>query len=282
MTSQEESKYSEILEELSQLATFANEVSARTQGRPVTNQSNEWASYIFAKICVHVISLQKLVPTGLAPVRSGFTEIWDISSICTLVRVIIDAFFSMYYIAAENISEKERIFRTCLWNYHSEKHRLDMLRHIRSTSPKLKNLTDQVKQLKEELERNPIYPTLDSELKRKSRKGNLALHLTNSELSERSKINPGYYKAAYSFLSSYIHTYPFSLSQLQQFRAGNPDSLHLISTALNYCVIFLSITIRDFVRLFPDQEKFMPTEIEEIIKKWEFIIENIGGNPTSE
>ena len=268
-------EFTQARDELQKVAMAAAKLSCVTTGRTVSEWGHEYASYIFTKICAHALSILSLAPTGLSPIRFDTTEMWDMSSLCSIARSLIDAYYAMYYVAIDPVSSEERSFREALWQFHGEHKRLELLQLIKARSPELQQLEADVERLRTDLMRHAVFARLSSADQRRTRKGELALHLSNSELSIRAGIQPHYYQAAYRFLSSYTHTYPFAVSQLVQFRAGNPESLQLIATALKYGLAFLCAAVRDFRTLFPDVTDIAGQDVDEIIQVWTCILANI-------
>ena len=266
--------FTKVRDDLGKVVYSAAKLSVVTSGRTVSEWSHEYASYIFAKMCAHALSALALAPTGLIPAQPRATEIWDLPSLCAIVRALIDAYYAMYYIAVDQVSSVERSFREALWTFQGEQKRLDLLRLIKSKSPELPKLQGEVDRLRTVVIQHSFFADLSPENRKKARKGDLPLHISNSELSIRAGIQPDYYKAAYRFLSSYVHTYPFSVSQLAQLRAGSSESLHLISTTLQYCLAFLCVAVRDFCTLFPDVAGLVGQDVDEIIEVWVYVIAN--------
>jgi len=91
--------------------------------------------------------------------------------------------------------------------------------------------------------------------------------LTNSEISELAKIDKDYYKNVFMFLSSYVHSHPFSIQQLMGFRAGEEDSLRLMNIVIQYSSLYLSLSIRDFISVIPI-EIGIDEKIKQIIEIW--------------
>ena len=81
---------------------------------------------------------------------------------------------------------------------------------------------------------------------------------------------------AHRYLSQYIHTFAYSVRQLSQFRAGDLDSLSLVSVVIDYASAYLAFAIRDYTKLFEDEAP-VPEQIAAIIHKWEGIASYVGG-----
>jgi len=271
MTRQNE-KYQGVRDELLSIAQFAFYLSCKTSGRQVETWGEEYASHVFAKISAHALSIAALSPTGIKPIQPGATELWDMSSLSTLVRAVVDAYYVMFYIAVETVSPEERSFRESLWNYHGKRKQLELLQLIESKADEIQDIQKEIDRFKREIEHNEFFRQLGDEKKKKVqggiRNGDVAIYLTNTELSERSGIHPSFYKSTYRFLSNYVHTYPFCLSQLSSFEAGHQDSLRLITLVLQYCSAYLSIAVRDFLLLTPDGNTLLSGNLREVVEDW--------------
>lgn len=267
-----EAAYQDALRDFETLVQYAAKLSGETSGRPVTDWPIGEASHIFAKLVLHSIAVRRLAPSGLVA-HPGQSECWDVSSICVLARALVDAYSALHYVAVDPVAKPERTFRRRLWNFHSELRRLEMLRLIRSKRPEMLELQAEVRALEKELTADAYYNSLDSGVRSKARKGDLALHLTNSQIAERAGIQPEYYKALYRYLSNYTHTYGLSVAQLALFRSGDPGSLHLIRVALEYSTAYLALAIRDFTKVIPDPPQ-QPAPVSDLIAKWEYLVAN--------
>ena len=89
--------------DLSTVIRLATALSNAASGRSVTELHLERASFIFTKICSHSISALRLSPTALTPTVPGTAELWDLSSLCAIVRALVDSYFVMYYIAVDPV-----------------------------------------------------------------------------------------------------------------------------------------------------------------------------------
>ena len=272
MSEKFEEKYAQARTEFDKLLVYATNLSFETTGLPATSTRIEDASLIFTKIVGHTISVARLLPTGLVPKTPGMSEFWDLSSICALIRALIDAYYALAYISIDEISEDEREFRRLLWTMHAESRRHHMLQLIGSTSPDGKVLAEKVSKLKTQIEAHPFIKTLDKEVRKKIQRVECSSHLTHKQLNERFRIDHNYYQAVYVFLSCYVHSFPFSLTQLTDFKAGTGDSLHLISVAVKYCTGFLALAIKGFISVVDCQITPVPDDVKTIIDKWAYVI----------
>lgn len=269
--SKTDTEYAEARNHLRTVSSLGVRLSNTASGRTVSEWHLEYASYLFAKICSHATSAGNLAPTGLIPTRPGASELWDLPSVCAIVRALVDAYYALYYIAIEPIKAEERAFREGLWTFQGEDKRLALLKLIQSKSPELTVLQSEVGRLRAKVLAHPLYGTLPTDKQRAIRKGDLPIYLTGSELSERAGISVNYYRAVYRFLSSYVYSYPFSLSQLARLDAGDPESLRLFAVTLRYCLAFLALSVRDFRSLFADLSAVSDPAADEVVDQWVYV-----------
>lgn len=127
-----------------------------------------------------------------------------------------------------------------------------MLARVGSQDLRISGMELQAKTDRDKLIAHPIFATLSREVQTKIRTGDTPpVHTSQRELNTASGVNHDYYVAATMFLSQYVHAYPFSLHQLMNFRAGEPDSLHLASMPLQYVLPFISKAIDGMERIWP-------------------------------
>ncbi|HOH31496.1 MAG TPA: hypothetical protein PLC40_17605, partial [Candidatus Hydrogenedentes bacterium] len=98
--------------------------------------------------------------------------------------------------------------------------------------------------------------------------GKEPLLLTNTEICEKAGIAKRNYKPFYDYLSSYTHGYPISLEQILAL-SDIEDVLALMSPFLHVSSGYVCFAIRDFIKLFPDQNVFVDTIIQRIITSFE-------------
>jgi len=275
-----DAKYLKDLRTLETLYKTAMKLSLITTGREVNTWRESYGSHIFSKICLTGIAILKLLPKrafNMAPVD---LEIWDISSVCILARSLIDTYNVFHYLIIEKVDKDELEFRFVLWNLHDVSERIKGLELMKSKRSEMNNLKQNLQNLREKLKNNNFYQKIDSKKQKDFIKGDKGIFLTNAKISENAGINPNYYRVAYKYLSQYVHTYPFSISQMAKFRAVDSESLALLHGVVGYCTGYLSVSIRDFLKVFPDQSMNIPHSIIEIIKEWEFIMKNIFTVPS--
>ena len=78
-------------------------------------------------------------------------------------------------------------------------------------------------------------------------------------------------------MSSYAHTFPFSIQQISGFKANDEESLNLIKSQMDSASGYLSYSIRDYVKLFPDQESII-SDVKEIMDIWLDVLSKIAND----
>lgn len=152
--------YTDKLNDLELLFSEAFEISIRTTGRGVGSQREYYASLIFTKIVLTLRAILKLLPKSSFD-KNGNLEVWDISSVNSLTRSLIDTYNVLFYLTVDNIPKNEKEFRFALWKYHSEKERLKMLELIPYQNQKLQSLRNEINDLRNELLESAFYKSLD-------------------------------------------------------------------------------------------------------------------------
>lgn len=273
-------KYLKSVKEYERLCDTCIRLSINTHKRKVETWREEYGSYIYTKIATHSIAILKLIPeSSLFELPENY-KVWDISSLAVIVRALIETYNVFYYLIIDEISEEELDFRYLVWHLHSESERLRMLKTIGSKNPAIQTIEKDIASYKEKLLKNTIYISKNTDDKRKYRKGEEGIALSNSQISEKAGISTNYYKSTYKFLSSYTHTFPFSIQQVSVFKADDEESLNLLNGMVDTSSGYLSFAIRDYVKIFPDQKASIES-IKEIMNVWLDVLKKIANNVAS-
>ncbi|PKH88261.1 DUF5677 domain-containing protein [Colwellia sp. Bg11-28] len=257
-------KYKKQVDDLYQLTQIGLKLSKSVNGRQTTEWSHEYASHIYVKILLHIISIQRLLPDSNYFERNAPERVWDIASISSLTRSVIDAYLTMFYLTFDAIPEIEHEFRKLLWDYHGEKKRIQQLECIGSKADGLSDVKILAAQLLEKIKVNQFYSTLDSSVKKDIRQGKKGIYLTNTAICKKSEISEKYFKSLFTYLSSYVHTYPFSLSQISALTKDNSGATQLVSTVLDYLIGFFCQILKRYSSIFPDTEAIIEEQKEKI------------------
>ena len=115
---------------------------------------------------------------------------------------------------------------------------------------------------------------LEKNLRKGVVRGEIPFILTNLEIASLAGINEHYHKSSYMYLSSYIHTFPYSISQTSAI-TDSDQILKLAKPILDQCYGFLCLSVRDFIEIVPDQKVYLVGTLQEKIETWEEIFRNL-------
>jgi len=231
----------------------------------VENRHEQIASVIFGKIALHAYTMLQIAPTSCQNAPDYPFAFPDYSSVFVLARAVMDGYCTMYYIAVDDISEDERNFRILLADYHAKKQRVDMLHALKLTPKELPTEEDDVDKFRTTLENHKCLPQT---YKNKILIGKKPLVLSNTEICAKAGIAEKYYKPIFDYLSSYTHGYPISLDQIEAL-SQIEDVLGRMIPFLHVCSGYLCFAIRDFMKLFPDQNAFVDSLVRQNIALYE-------------
>lgn len=252
--------YKSTCNELGLLISYGIEITNYLTNKPAPLDRDFYSDRIFSKLLCHAITLKRIIPTGLTPIQQGQTELWDLSSTCALARALIESYDSLFYIAVDDIPDDEREFRLLLWELHAEERREKKLDLIGSKSPRVSEIKEDIGILREKIISHDFFNSISNNTKNKIQKRNSpAFYLTHSERNKLAFIDHDYYTSSIMFLSAHVHTLPFSIQQLIEFKAGDINSLQLMSLPIQYAIGFLAKGIEGMEIVFgsklPEKDK---------------------------
>jgi hypothetical protein len=176
----------ESVQTLEALCQCAVSLSLRTQGRPTYDWQLLEGSTIFARNCLTCISLLRLVPISsfYRPVEK--LDAWDLASVASLVRNIIETYFVLFYVL-EQVSESENRARQCLWRFHESSERLKALRLGVPSSKRIAELEKEYFHRKQQLESSSFFQTLPTKQRKNLLDGRDSKFLTRGKLAELAR-----------------------------------------------------------------------------------------------
>lgn len=264
-------RYAKILNEFETFLRVGTEVSNRLVGTTNAESHLGYADSIFTKLLCHAISLHRLSPQ--VNLKTDH-ELWDLPSACALARCLIEAYDVLGYMVFSNISPEEREFRILLWRLHDQQRRSKMLRAIDSKDPKADEIHSQAQALQKEAIRHSWYTRVRKDLKKKIESGDApAFLLSQRDLNVSNCVNHVYHTSATMWLSQYVHTFPMSVHQLFEFKAGTPEALHMSAMPIQFTLGFLAKAILGMVSVFPKGNMDLATKESELFSAWTTVVE---------
>jgi uncharacterized protein DUF5677 len=254
--------------DLDGLCSCMMRISAETEGRPA-DWRMQHLSLVFAKLCATCISFLRLMPRSSFYAPSKDIQLWDLSSAASLCRSLIEAYYILVYVGSKSVDEESDQFCEALWEYHAAFERHEMLRVALPDSKRLPETLAILEKRRMKLQGMRPFQSLSPGHQKALLDGKDFKLSSNIELTRAAGISENYYRARYRYCSTFAHSSPFSISQLNSFRAGVPESERLLATLVGTATGYTALAIRDFVRLVPDQEAKLDAKITECISIWE-------------
>jgi Family of unknown function (DUF5677) len=263
----------ESVQTLETLCHCAISLSTRTQGRPTSNWQLLEGSSIFARNCLTCVSLLRLVPISsfYRPIEK--LDVWDLPSVASLVRNIIETYHIFFYIV-EGVSESECEARQALWCFHEIAERLRALQLGVPSSKGIDELKKDYLRRKVRLEASPFFQGLSNKQRNNLLNGRDSKFLTQNEIAERTGVSLNYLASCYKYCSNFIHTSPMAVAMMNTFRAGTPVGLERFKYVSDLATAFMALTIRDLVHLVPDQRAHINEGTWDTIRLWEGVLRN--------
>jgi hypothetical protein len=261
----------ESVQTLESLCHCAILLSTRTQDRPTSSWQLIEGSIIFARNCLTCISLLRLIPISsfYRPVEK--LDAWDLPSVTSLVRNIIETYHVFFYII-EDVPDAEREAREALWRFHETAERLKALRLAVPSSKGINQLENEYSKRKARLEASAFFQTLPKKQRVNLLDGRDSKFSSQREIAERAGISRKYLASCYKYCSNFTHTSPMAVSMMNAFRAGTAEGRQRFKYVSELATAFMALTIRDFVRIAPDQRDSIEPKIWDTIQIWEGVL----------
>jgi len=215
------------------------------------------ASILFAKINLCALSITKLLPPDAKSHVAKEIErerFCDVSSIASLCRNLIEASNRLFYFAVEEIPEAEAQMRLQIYEYYGVRAQKAILKFLNGSQEILKELSNDLAQLKIGLEGSTTFQNLPSHVKKRILDGKQGETLSQPEIAKRRGRNEEAFRADYKYLSSHVHSDAFSLVDLTLRKAGGPitnETRERLVAMMREAANYLGLTLLDMNSLFP-------------------------------
>ena len=230
-----------------------------------TDKSILHAYILFSRI--HLLS--RNIGQALEPRENA--SVWDYTTICTNVRILIEAVEMLFHIYLENVTNEERSLRMYYLNLRAFKYHKKYFEQYKSSKEipedemhminEAIDLIDETSKYLHERIAKIVGDQNDPSLNPKSKNycHNQYLKHTRSQVEEKMGVlDPIRYIFLYQELSSYIHPYnictdPIYFTFLPKFKISY-NKMHVISQALEACILFLRYAVANIIhKLFLNQ-----------------------------
>lgn len=255
---------------LERLCEGSIEISTKSQ-----NKDTDWigvqSSLVFAKLCATCLSILRLVPGSHYCIQKPHIELWDLSSVASLCRNLMETYYVLHYLTSTPQEGEEAEFRIALWEYHKEFERLNMLTSGVPNSRRLPEVQERLGKAKQRLEKTVIFKRSSRGDQNEILKAKDFKRANLASLAQSARISESYHRAQYRYCSAFSHSAPFSISHLDGFKAATPDASKLLENLVELCVGYMVFGIRDFTNFFPDAKADLPSDWQRLLDYWETI-----------
>ena len=268
-----EQDYNERIHVIELLIDKAIILSEKRSKMKIDSWEEQLASVIFKKIIAISNSIYILLPKDQSQKPENFYYIWDYSSICILSRSLIETYLILFYSCIDKpTDENEKNIKRTVWEYYSNKKNMKIINLLSIGLENIDAINADLEVLKVKMQSNIYFKKLDSKIKNKIKKGEKFKIFENDELARKIGIDQNFFKSTFQYFSSYVHSDSYSLDQLKSLIPGDANSFSLLCGAIYSLVIYLSLSIRDFVNIFPELKIGMDDFIKNVITNSEKII----------
>lgn len=231
------------------------------------------ASLAFARLGLNGLSILRLSPGSSLCLAANGLQIWDLPSVSSLSRNLIETYLTLLYFTRTQFPAEELRLRQKVWQYHETYERAKMLRSGVSSSTKLPELEQKRLRLKQELEQTPLFANLPKKKRQRALHGEIAKLETNEELCAIAGVSTNYHSSTFKYGSNHTHSSPFSFAEMDSFCANDPSADQVFHMALKVSTGFIALGIRDYIRLCPDQLPLMRADERRLVAIWEGVLQ---------
>jgi hypothetical protein len=181
---------------------------------------------------------------------------WDFSAVASLVRNLIECYFTFFYLVIDPRDNEEWQCRLTIMELHDCITRLKMFRDFDSDDEQLQKFEQQLEELTKRLIVIPLFSSLPEKQQKKYLKGESAFLLNQDELLCRMDEPVGFFRGMYRFLSTHVHTLPMAFSRIGEQGRGlgleNDVEKRHISNSLQFAEHFVRRATKEMIGLFPE------------------------------
>ena len=250
-------KYCKVLSATTNISL--NQHGIDTDGRGVRSVK------IFTRQTLSGMSLKNVLPK-LSTERDPDSELWDLCSIASLSRNILEAYLALYYSGTESISEEEAELRFFIGQLHRNREWYQIHKKQDSDESVLKEFEDGMKEQKQRIKEHPYLNSLSVPQKNKALKGN-EMYYTKVDFELKNEVCNGL-RMDFQLLSNFVHPLPLSIERIDNDRGRGESNIYDLTyslACLKVATKYLAASTVSIVDNFP----------EELGKRFKLLIEPI-------
>jgi len=195
------------------------------------------ATKIFTRQTVVALSLQRILPRP-SPTRHEEAELWDVVSIASLTRNLIEGYLGLYYFGTERVSPEEAELRFFLLQLHRNVEWHEIRKAGVANDPELKDFQEGIPKQQERIREHPFLPKLTEAQRNRALRGH-EMYKTKADFEAELEICKDLRKH-FRHLSNLVHPLPLSIERIDNERGRGIGS----DADVNYCLICLMLARR--------------------------------------
>lgn len=230
-------------------------LSKRLAGIPSPSSRHFYSSVLFTSMVVRGVSLINLAP--FSSWSSKEIEHWDYATCCNISRTMLENRLCFHYFCIEECTDEEWNCRWNILNLHDCTARIRLFTALNNID-QVDALSEQANELKDRLRNNVFFQCLKPGEQKTYLNGQKAYMQPLEEIAEKTGTPRETFRWMYTFLSSHVHSLPFSFYRMgledSERGRGLPSSVEVTYTSmcLSLCSSLLKGAIIELECLFKD------------------------------
>lgn len=223
-----------------------NQYGIDTDGRGVR------ASLIYTRQTLTALSLRAILPRPSAA-KSQDSFLWDIGSIASLTRNLVEGYLSLHYFGVERVTEAEAELRFFLLQLHRNIEWYEIRKLTNPLDPSLKEFEEGIPTQKKRLKEHPFLALLTSEQRNRALRG-AEMYKTKADFEKELAVCKGL-RRNYRYLSNFVHPLPLSIERVDARRGrgiGSDADVSHCMLCLVLARVYLAASTVEFADHFPE------------------------------
>ncbi len=223
-----------------------NQHGIQTDGRGLR------AVRIFTRQTVVGLSLQQILPRP-SSLTHRQQELWDVCSVASLSRTLIEGYLALYYFGLEKVSDEESELRFFIAQLHRNVEWYEIRKLTNPDDPGLKEFEEGIASQKARIRNHPYLPFLTDVHRKRALRG-LEMYTTKAEFENTLGVCKDL-RRNYRHLSNLAHPQPIAFERIDNERGrgiGSEADVLSCTVSLMLARRFLAASTVDIADHFPD------------------------------
>lgn len=253
-----ENNYLDELKKYDKVLSVAMLISKNQHGINTTGRGIR-AANIFTRQTLTGMSLRSILPFPTI-YNQKEESLWDIASISSLSRNILEGFLSLFYFGTESITDAEAELRLFILKKHRNRELYSIRKQFNPNDPEIKNLENSQEKQNNRIKNHIFFKKLTPSQKNKALRGH-EIYQTKADFEACHQACEGL-RAEFQLLSNFVHPLPLSIE-----RINNVNGRGIGSDAdVNYCIMSLIIARKYLAASIVEIANFFHENLHESFK----------------